>query len=184
MLLTFNRPKALNAVNDELRLTVNAVLTWFEEHPELWCVGFCRRHSGGSDFCYRVVVITGEGSTFCAGADLLEWKRKQERGEAGQTRDSGMENGFAAISRRNSSKPIIAAVNGSAYGGGVEVLLNCDLVIASEQAVFALPEVKRGVVAVQGGSCRVVFESITHRCWVALTCMQAFPDCRGLPVIK
>lgn len=62
--------------------------------------------------------------------------------------------GFAAISRRHTScKPIIAAVNGSAYGGGVELVLNCDMVIASEDAVFALPEVKRGVLAAQGGMC-------------------------------
>jgi enoyl-CoA hydratase/carnithine racemase len=48
---------------------------------------------------------------------------------------------------------MIAAVNGSAYGGGVEMILNCDIVIASEDAVFALPEVKRGVMAAQGGEC-------------------------------
>lgn len=63
--------------------------------------------------------------------------------------------GFAAISRRHTScKPIIAAVNGSAYGGGVEIVLNCDIVIASESAMFALPEVKRGVLAAQGGTSR------------------------------
>jgi enoyl-CoA hydratase/carnithine racemase len=62
--------------------------------------------------------------------------------------------GFASISRRHTScKPMIAAVNGSAYGGGVEMILNCDIVIASEDAVFALPEVKRGVLAAQGGEC-------------------------------
>lgn len=60
-------------------------------------------------------------------------------------------NGFGSISRRNLSKPLIAAVNGVAFGGAMEMILNCDLVIASDNAVFALPEVKRGVVAVQGG---------------------------------
>ena len=61
--------------------------------------------------------------------------------------------GFAGISRRSTSgKPIIAAVHGGAYGGGTELVLNCDLVVASDDAVFALPEVKRGVVAVAGGS--------------------------------
>lgn len=60
--------------------------------------------------------------------------------------------GFGSISRRHiSSKPIIAAVNGIAHGGGVEMILNCDIVIASEDAKFALPEVKRGVLAIQGG---------------------------------
>ena len=60
-------------------------------------------------------------------------------------------NGFGSLSRRTMSKPIIAAVNGIAFGGGMEMILNCDLVIASDDAVFALPEVKRGVVAAQGG---------------------------------
>ena len=61
-------------------------------------------------------------------------------------------NGFGAISRRQSScKPMIAAVNGGAYGGGTEMVLNCDIVIASDEAVFATPEVKRGVVAIMGG---------------------------------
>jgi len=59
--------------------------------------------------------------------------------------------GFASLSRRQMSKPIIAAVNGGAYGGGMEIVLNCDLVVASEDAKFALPEVKQGVVAAQGG---------------------------------
>jgi enoyl-CoA hydratase/carnithine racemase len=66
--------------------------------------------------------------------------------------------GFAAISRRHTScKPIIAAVNGLAYGGAVELVLNCDIVIASEDATFGLPEVKRGVLASQGGPSRVYF---------------------------
>lgn len=60
-------------------------------------------------------------------------------------------NGFGSLSRRTMSKPIIAAVNGMAFGGGMEMILNCDLVIASDDAAFALPEVKRGVVAAQGG---------------------------------
>lgn len=62
--------------------------------------------------------------------------------------------GFGSISRRQSKKPIIAAVNGGgAYGGGTEMVLNCDYVVAGDQAKFALPEVKRGVIAVQGGEC-------------------------------
>jgi enoyl-CoA hydratase/carnithine racemase len=60
-------------------------------------------------------------------------------------------NGFGSISRRHLSKPLIAAVNGMALGGAMEMILNCDLVIASDNAVFALPEVTRGVVAAQGG---------------------------------
>jgi enoyl-CoA hydratase/carnithine racemase len=70
----------------------------------------------------------------------------------------GSPHGFGSLSRRgvvtapHSIKPIIAAVNGiGAYGGGVEMVLGCDLVVASDKAKFALPEVKRGVVAAQGG---------------------------------
>lgn len=59
--------------------------------------------------------------------------------------------GFASLARRRCVKPIIAAVNGIAMGGGVEILLNCDLVVASRDAKLGLPEVKRGVVAGAGG---------------------------------
>ena len=116
--------------------------------------------------------MTGEGRIFCAGADLkayvwsiafmqlsttyhftrVRWNNDQQ---SGITREqeyvAANVHGFGSISRRQSNKPIIAAVVGGAYGGGMEMVLNCDLVIASEDAKFALPEVKRGVVAIQGG---------------------------------
>jgi len=63
-----------------------------------------------------------------------------------------MSHGFGSISRRHIlNKPIIAAVNGGAFGGGTEMILNCDIVIAEENAKFGLPEVKRGVIAAAGG---------------------------------
>jgi enoyl-CoA hydratase/carnithine racemase len=68
-----------------------------------------------------------------------------------RVRFSSNVNGFGSISRRELSKPVIAAVNGLAFGGAMEIIFNCDLVIASDNAVFALPEVKRGVVVAQGG---------------------------------
>ncbi|TFK69059.1 ClpP/crotonase, partial [Pluteus cervinus] len=64
-------------------------------------------------------------------------------------------NGFGSLSRRVSIKPIIAAVNGGAYGGGMEILLNCDIVVTEKNAKFALPEVTRGVIAIQGGIPRL-----------------------------
>lgn len=64
--------------------------------------------------------------------------------------------GFAALSRRTGRKPIIAAVNGIAYGGGTECIVNCDMVVAARKATFALPEVKRGVVAMAGALPRIV----------------------------
>ncbi|KAF8131419.1 ClpP/crotonase-like domain-containing protein [Boletus edulis] len=135
LLLTLNRPDRLNAVSRQLNSDLTSVLRWFDEEPRLW-----------------IVVITGQGRAFCAGADLNVWQQDQMQGRITEQESVASSlHGFAAISRRHTSyKPIIAAVNGSAYGGGVELVLNCDVVIASEDAVFALPEVKRGVLAVQG----------------------------------
>ncbi len=64
--------------------------------------------------------------------------------------------GFGALSRRAGLKPVIAAVNGLAYGGGCEIIINCDMVLASPDALFALPEVKRGVVALAGALPRLI----------------------------
>ncbi|EMD42311.1 hypothetical protein CERSUDRAFT_110831 [Gelatoporia subvermispora B] len=140
MLLTFNRPKALNAMTASMVSDIKNVLDWFEKEPYLW-----------------VVVLTGEGRIFCAGADLVDWKRREEAGATKDDQSVVADNphGFGSISRRCSTKPIIAAVNGGAYGGGTEIILNCDLVIASDDATFALPEVKVGVVAIQGGIPRL-----------------------------
>ncbi|KAK7686660.1 hypothetical protein QCA50_010260 [Cerrena zonata] len=141
MILAFNRPKALNAMTPTMADDIKRILDWFDEEPSLW-----------------VAIITGQGRVFCAGADLVAWNQRANAGvaESPETLINDV-NGFGSISRRSSSpKPIIAAVNGGAYGGGVEIILNCDIVIASEDAVFALPEVKRGVVAIQGGMPRLV----------------------------
>ncbi|CAE7060887.1 unnamed protein product [Rhizoctonia solani] len=129
--LTLNRPRFLNAMTDDFKADIGRVMNW-------------------------VVIITGNGRAFCAGQDLKNWKKKQD---AGSNRD-GEEmaedvNGFASLSRRRCIKPIIAAVNGIAMGGGVEILLNCDLVVASRDAKLGLPEVKRGVVAFAGGIPRL-----------------------------
>ncbi|EIW64019.1 enoyl-CoA hydratase/carnithine racemase [Trametes versicolor FP-101664 SS1] len=141
ILLTLNRPKSLNAITPTMTADIKAVLDWFDNEPSLW-----------------IAIITGEGRAFCAGADLVAWNKRQASGGAESDQQSIIDNvdGFASVSRRYSTcKPIIAAVNGGAYGGGVETILNCDLVVASENAKFALPEVKRGVVAVQGGMPRL-----------------------------
>ncbi|KAF9055721.1 enoyl-CoA hydratase/carnithine racemase [Panaeolus papilionaceus] len=139
LLLTFNRPKSLNAMTPQMSDSLKRLLDWFENEPELW-----------------VVIVTGEGRLFCAGADLLQWNKNKQSGNSNEEGDIvGNAHGFGSISRRTSTKPIIAAVVGGAYGGGVEMILNCDLVVASEDAKFALPEVKRGVVAIQGGIPRL-----------------------------
>ncbi|KAK0479854.1 ClpP/crotonase-like domain-containing protein [Armillaria luteobubalina] len=112
LLLTLNRPNALNSVTVELADELCAVLDWFEREKELW-----------------VLVLTGAGRIFCAGADLKGWDNRLVRAASSdQAYISANKYGFASISRRLTAKPIIAAVNGGAYGGGMEILLNCDVV--------------------------------------------------------
>ncbi|CAE6446047.1 unnamed protein product [Rhizoctonia solani] len=137
--LTLNRPRSLNAMTNEFKADIGRVMDWFEKENELW-----------------VVIITGNGRAFCAGQDLKNWKKNQDAGSRREAEDMAEDvNGFASIARRRCIKPIIAAVNGIAMGGGVEMLLNCDLVVASRDAKLGLPEVKRGVVALAGGIPRL-----------------------------
>ena len=117
-----------------------------------------------------MIIITGTGRAFCAGADLkayvhlpsqtksftLNWFSWLETTTSGTSFTAG-DSGFAAISRRRTlTKPLIAAVNGICFGGGTELVSNCDIVVAWEGAKFALPEVSRGVMASQGGIPRLV----------------------------
>ncbi len=99
----------------------------------------------------RVVIITGAGEkSFCAGADL----KAVAAGEFGTQEQTGKW-GFAGICNHYINKPIIAAVNGFALGGGTEIALAADIVVASEQASFGLPEVTRGFIAGAGGILRL-----------------------------
>jgi enoyl-CoA hydratase/carnithine racemase len=131
--LTLNRPQALNAVNSALADAVGACL-----------------EDAAADPGVRAIVITGAGRAFCAGADLKEIAAGRGVGPTGHP-----EWGFAGLARHWVSKPLIAAVNGHAMGGGTEIALACDLVVASEEAVFGLPEVKRGLLAAAGGVVRL-----------------------------
>jgi enoyl-CoA hydratase len=97
-----------------------------------------------------VSILTGSGDTvFSAGMDLKAFAKTGVRGMA--TRRGG----FAGVTRRRFTKPIIAAVNGSALGGGLEIALACDLIVASSTATFGLPEVSRGLIAGAGGLVRL-----------------------------
>lgn len=100
-----------------------------------------------ADDTARVGVITGAGGIFCAGQDL----KAAARGEAALTERRG---GFG-IMARPSAKPLIAAVEGPALAGGFELALSCDLIVASRESVFGLPEVKRNLVALGGGLLRL-----------------------------
>jgi crotonobetainyl-CoA hydratase len=133
-LITINRPKARNAVNSAVSGAVGTALEQAEKDPDV-----------------RVIVITGTGTaSFCAGADL----KAISRGES--TQAPGREDwGFAGFVKHYVNKPTIAAVNGTALGGGCELALSADLIVAAERASFGLPEVKRGLLAGAGGVFRL-----------------------------
>ncbi len=132
-LVTLNRPEVRNAVNGELARALEAVVLELEADDQVWAV-----------------VLTGAGpGAFCSGADLKEVSAG--RGEQLFTARGGFA-GFVYAERR---KPWIAAVNGKALAGGCEIVLACDLVVASDDAAFGLPEVSRGLIAAAGGLIRL-----------------------------
>lgn len=134
-----NAPKQLNSVPAEFHAKFNALWTLFEQLPSL-----------------RVAILTGTGRVFCAGADLKGWRDSVVGDDDGAPSTSIIENnGFLGISDRTNRKPIIAALNGSAYGGGTETLLNCDLVVAVAHATISLPEPRRSVAAIAGALPRL-----------------------------
>ena len=137
LLIVFNRPKSLNCINVPSHWELDSLFEWFDNEPSL-----------------RAAVVTGMGHAFCAGADLKEWNTQNSGPDRGR-RDMPS-SGFGALSRRSGKKPVIAAVNGLAYGGGMEMCTNLDMVVAAKSATFALPEVKRGVVAIAGALPRIV----------------------------
>ncbi|BBY62711.1 crotonase/enoyl-CoA hydratase family protein [Mycolicibacterium helvum] len=135
LLITINRPDARNAVNGAVSTAVGDLLQQAQDDADIWAV-----------------VITGAGDkSFCAGADLKAISRRENLFHSQHP-----EWGFAGYVRHFIDKPTIAAVNGTALGGGTELALASDLVVAEESAKFGLPEVKRGLVAAAGGVFRIV----------------------------
>lgn len=126
-----NRPDRLNALHPPANAELGEVFDDFAADDDLW-----------------VAIITGEGRGFSAGNDL---RYQAEGGERVAT-----PRGFGGLtSRFDLTKPVIAAVNGVSMGGGFEIALACDLIIASEKALFALPEPKVGLAALAGGLNRL-----------------------------
>jgi enoyl-CoA hydratase len=130
LLITLNRPDARNAVNMELAEGVAAALDELDAAPEL-----------------SVGVLTGAGKGFCAGMDL--------KGFVSGQRPWVGDRGFAGIVQRAAKKPLIAAVEGFAVAGGLEIALACDLIVASREAKLGVPEVKRSLVAAGGALLRL-----------------------------
>lgn len=130
LVMTMNRPEARNAMSMTMAHQIADALDLLDSRDDL-----------------SVGVITGGGGTFCAGMDLKGFARGERPVVEGR--------GFAGLVRRPPRKPLIAAVEGYALAGGFEIVLSCDLVVASREAKFGLPEVKRGLTAAAGGLLRL-----------------------------
>ncbi|MEM5518357.1 enoyl-CoA hydratase-related protein [Henriciella sp. AS95] len=130
--VTLNRPDSLNALNAEVMAEVAAAFADIDRNKDI-----------------AVSVLTGEGRAFAAGADIKEMQPQSFS-------DMYVEDYFAGWDRFAACrKPVIAAVNGFALGGGCELAMMCDLIIASEKAKFGQPEIKLGVTPGMGGSIRL-----------------------------
>lgn len=129
--ITLNRPHALNAHNTRMAEELIGVLDLLRDNERV-----------------RAVILTGAGKAFCAGADLKERNNMTDEAWMQQRRI------FTAMFRGlfDFPKPLIAAINGVAFGGGTEIALNCDFIVASSEAAFALPEVSRGIMPGGGGT--------------------------------
>ena len=131
--VTLNRPQVLNALHPPAHFELAQIFDAFAEDADLW-----------------IAVVRGAGArSFCTGTDL------KVRAELG--RDEYPASGFAGLTRRfDLDKPVLAAVNGLALGGGLEIALACDLIIAAEHARFGFPEPRVGLAAMGGGIHRLV----------------------------
>jgi len=135
LVVTINRPQAMNCVDTQTHNEMSRVWPWYDDEPSLRCA-----------------VVTGnpqgKRKAFCAGQDLKEWNDAQSGGADPIV--AHPQGGFGGLSRRSRKKPVIAAVDGLALGGGMEMLANMDMVVASASSMLGLPEVKRGVAAFAG----------------------------------
>jgi enoyl-CoA hydratase len=131
-IVTLNRPKVLNALNHQLMEELVSALATFEADDEI-----------------RAIVLTGSERSFAAGADIKEMSEESSISIMLQDK-------FATWDKvRNTKKPIIAAVSGFAFGGGCELAMTCDMIVASETAQFGQPEINLGVIPGAGGTQRL-----------------------------
>ena len=132
--LSFNRPDQLNAMNRAMMEEIITALGEINADPSV-----------------RAGLITGEGKAFMAGADIKEYSRQTEAEfDAFQTRGREL---YAAI--EGNARPVVAAINGYAFGGGLEIALACDLIVAREGAKMGLPEIQLGLIPGGGGTQRL-----------------------------
>lgn len=138
LILTINRPASRNAMTRDVGLRIADALDELDQDTSL-----------------RAAVLTGAGGVFCAGMDLKRFSEGETTAVPGR--------GFGGLTERTPAKPIVAAVEGYALAGGMELALACDLIVAGEGAVFGLPEVTRGLVARAGGLIRLARSLSTAR---------------------
>ncbi len=132
-IVTINRPEARNAINGAVSRAISSTMDELADDADCW-----------------VVILTGSGDkAFSAGMDLKAFAN----GEGPEI--MGARGGFGGLTERDFAKPMIAAANGSAFAGGLEMMLSCDLVVAADHAMFGIPEVKRGLIAGAGGLLRL-----------------------------
>ncbi len=130
LIITMNRPEAKNAMNKTMAEGIAAALDRLDSDPSL-----------------RVAVLAGAGGTFCSGMDLKGFLRGESPVVEGR--------GFGGLVMKQPVKPLIAAVDGYALAGGLELMIACDLVVANRDAKFGIPEAKRGLAAGAGGLMRL-----------------------------
>jgi len=128
--VTISRPQARNAIDMSVARGLERAMAELDERPDL-----------------RVAILTGAGGNFCAGMDLKAFAKGERPWLPGT--------GFAGLVQRPPGKPLIAAVEGYALAGGLEIALACDLLVASRSARFGIPEVRRGLAAAAGGLMRL-----------------------------
>jgi enoyl-CoA hydratase len=126
LIVTMNRPEAKNAMNKAQAEGISAAMDQLEADNDLRCA-----------------VLTGAGGTFCSGMDLKGFLRGERPSIEGR--------GFGGLTEWTPKKPVIAAVDGFALAGGMELALSCDLIVASSASKFGIPEAKRGLAAAAGG---------------------------------
>ena len=130
MTVTLNRPEAKNAANKALAEGVAAAMDELDSNDDI-----------------RVAILTGAGGTFCSGMDLKAFVSGETPTVEGR--------GFGGLTEKPPAKPLIAAVEGYALAGGLELMISCDLIVAADSAKFGIPEVKRGLAAAAGGLVRL-----------------------------
>jgi enoyl-CoA hydratase len=130
MTVTLNRPKAKNAANRAVAEGVAAAMDELDSNDDI-----------------KVAILTGAGGTFCAGMDLKAFVSGEMPMVEGR--------GFAGLTESIPRKPLIAAVEGYALAGGMELAISCDLIVAADNAKFGIPETKRGLAAAAGGLMRL-----------------------------